>query len=113
MGENTEAEIRFSPVVQYSFHLDLTSSERKNYAFQEKLDTHGRPRTSSLPERTDDTASSFVVGSPTADAPGPGGTVGNDELEVESPPPELPPIPRESLHTSIKITLDTPALCGS
>jgi hypothetical protein len=106
MGENTDAEIRFSPVVQYSFHLDLTSSERKDHTFQEKSETHGGPRTSSLPERTDD-GDSFVMpvqSLATDDTQGLEGTVGNDELEVESLPLELP---------SIKITFDIPAHSSS
>ncbi|KAH9973207.1 hypothetical protein BGW80DRAFT_257035 [Lactifluus volemus] len=86
MGENTDAEIRFSPV--------------------EKSETHGGPRTSSLPERTDD-GDSFVMpvqSLATDDAQGLEGTVGNDELEVESLPLELP---------SIKITFDIPAHSSS
>ena len=75
---------------------------------------HGGPRTSSLAERTDDAASCGAPneGLATADAPDLGGTVGNNELEVESPPHELPSA-RDNSHTSITITLDTSALCSS
>jgi hypothetical protein len=56
IAQTSEIAIEFSPEVQCLSHLDSTQSEKKDQKPQARSEIHEGQRASSLPKRTDDTA---------------------------------------------------------